>query len=420
MRRRLALAIVGVTAGAIVLFAIPLGIALQKVYRDEDLIRLERDTVAATRGIDVSQRGDPVEVPPSKDRRVVYSRAGAVLAGKAEPTDRAVAADAIGSGRPVVHNSGGRMVAAVPILNNERVTGVLVASRSGTNAAHDTHQAWLLLAALAAAVMVAAAVAALLVSRGLSRPLERLAVSARRLGHGDFSVRAPRSGVPEVDDVAQALDTTAGRLDGLVTRERAFSSDASHQLRTPLTALRMELEEAEMNQVGADPAAALRQVGRLESTIDTLLAAARGTRQGGSDTDVVAVAEELESVWRPRLAEDGRRLRLELGPGPLHADADPGVVREILNVLLENACEHGRGSVTLSAEAAGTWARVEVSDEGPGFGANAEHAFERGNSRGGHGIGLALARSLADAEGGRLTIRVAGPGPVVSFMLQRH
>jgi signal transduction histidine kinase len=421
MRRRLALAIVAVTAGAIVLFAVPLGIALRKVYRDEDLLRLERDTVAATRAIDVGPgRGrDPVEIPRSTDRRVVYDRGGHVLAGTAAAGDAAIAREAVRTGRPAVHDGGGGVVAAVPILSSERVTGVLVAARSGAGSSHDTHQAWLLLAALAAAVMLAAIAAALFVARGLSRPLERLAASARRLGVGDFTARAPRSHVPEVDEVAEALDTTAARLGELVTRERAFSADASHQLRTPLTALRIELEGAELKGGGADPVTAMQQVDRLEQTIDTLLAAARRTGAGAAETELVALAEQLEAEWRPRLAADGRRLNLEVDRARLPVAADPAVVREILNVLLENACHHGRGAVTLRLASVDVWGRVEVSDEGPGFGDDPEQAFERGTSRDGHGIGLALARSLAHAEGGALSVLVPGSCPVIAVTLRR-
>jgi signal transduction histidine kinase len=332
--------------------------------------------------------------------------------------DLVVASEAVRSRRPSVRDSGGEVIAAVPILNDERVTGVLVADRSGANAAEDARQAWLLLAALGAAVILAAAAAALLLARGLSRPLERLAGSARRLGLGDFSARAPRTDVAEVNAVAEALDATAERLGDMVARERAFSADASHQLRTPVTALRILLEEAELKREGADAAVALRQVDRLEQTIDTLLAAARGTRGGSETTDLTQIAEEADSIWRPRLAADGRRFQVQAGSGQVPVMASEGVVREILNVLLENAAHHGRGTVTLTVRAGEGWARVEVRDEGPGFGADPERAFERGSSRDGHGIGLALAQSLAHAEGGRLSIPVSGSGSVVVLALQ--
>src|SRR4051794_35641880 len=188
MRRRLALAIAGVATAAVVLFAIPLGVSLRQVYRDEDLLRLERDTVAATRRIDLGAgSGDPIELPRSSDRRAVYDTHGRVRAGRAASADAALARAALRTGRPAVRASHGRLSAAVPLLSGERVTGVLVAARSDAGATEDTRRAWLLLAALAGAAILAAVAAALLLGRGLARPLERLAASARRLGHGDFS-----------------------------------------------------------------------------------------------------------------------------------------------------------------------------------------------------------------------------------------
>jgi signal transduction histidine kinase len=419
VRRRLALAIAGVAAGAVVLFAIPLGVSLRQVYRDEDLLRLERDTVAATRRIDLGAgRGDPIELPRSSDRRAVYDTHGLLRAGRGAPADAGLVRAALRTGRPAERASGGRLTAAVPLLSGERVSGVLVAARSDAGATQDTRRAWLLLAALAGAAILAAVAAALFLGRGLARPLERLAASARRLGHGDFSVRAPRSAVAEVDAVAAALDATAVRLDELVSRERAFSADASHQLRTPLAALRIELEEAELRGVGVDSGAALRQVDRLEQTIETLLSVARDVPQGAGETDLTVVADELESQWRPRLAAAGRPLRLEIGSAPLHAAAHEGVVHEILEVLLDNASRHGGGAVTVTLRRRGAWVHVDVRDEGPGFGDDPERAFERGASRDGHGIGLALARSLAHAEGGRLSVVVPGPDPVISLVLR--
>jgi signal transduction histidine kinase len=419
MRRRLALAIAGVAAGAVVLFAVPLGVALHQVYRDEDLLRLERDTVAATRRIDISRgAGDPIELPRGHDRFAVYDTRGRLLAGTANADDRALARRARMTGRPSVRSAGDQVLAAVPLLSGERVTGAVVAARSGAGAAHDTRRAWLLLAALAAVVILAALAAAVLLGRGLSRPLERLVIAARRLGHGDFTVRAPRSSVPEVDAVATALDATATRLGDMITRERAFSADASHQLRTPLAALRIELEAAELNGSGPDTAIALRQVDRLEQTIDTLLALARDAPRSDAETDVAALADQVESEWRPRLALEGRPLRLDLEPGPLRAVAHEGVVREILDVLLDNALRHGAGAVSLGVRYRDDWLSVEVRDEGPGFGLDPGHAFERGSTRGGHGIGLSLARSLAQAESGGLVVSSAGPEPVVSLVLR--
>jgi signal transduction histidine kinase len=311
MSRRLVLAIAGVAAGAVVLFAVPLGVALHQVYRDDDLLRLERDTVAATRRIDVGRSpGDPIELPRGNDRVAVYDTRARLLAGKPSQGDRALARSARRTGRPTVHSAGDQLLAAVPLLSGERVTGVVVAARSGAGAAHDAHQAWLLVAALAAAVILAALAAAVLLGRGLSRPLERLVIAARRLGHGDFTGPAiVGAGGRCRRDRARRRAT---RLGDLIGRERASSANASHQLRTPLVALRLELEAAELNGTVPDTAIALRQVDRLEQTIETLLALARDAPRSDAETDVAALADQLESEWRPRLALEGRRLRFDL------------------------------------------------------------------------------------------------------------
>ena len=115
--------------------------------------------------------------------------------------------------------------------------------------------------------------------------------------------------MPEVDDVAAALDATAARLGDLISRERAFSADASHQLRTPLAALRIELESIELSGDSApEIAAALAQVDRLQHTIDTLLAVARDTARSDAVTALRPLLDEVESRWRGRLAADGRPL----------------------------------------------------------------------------------------------------------------
>jgi signal transduction histidine kinase len=294
----------------------------------------------------------------------------------------------------------------------------VLAVRSDDSAASDARGAWLVLGVVALAIIAAAALAAALLGRRLARPLERLAAAARRLGHGDFSVRSERSGIPEVDEVGAALNATAGRLDELVQRERSFSADASHQLRTPLQALRLELEALELR--GAAPpeiAAAITQVDRLTSTIDTLLAVARDAEHREGAADIGALVDDAEARWRGALAASGRPLRVRVQTDSARARASAPVVSEVLDVLLANAERHGAGEVTVTVHQRDGWLAVDVADEGEGF-EDPARAFGRRSGEGkGHGIGLALARSLATAEGGRLTIPDPGPRPIVRLTL---
>ena len=418
MRRRLVLAIGGVAAVAVLLFAVPLALVIQRNYRDEEMLRLQRDTVAATRAIDVGTGADPIELPASRDALAVYSAGGRRIAGRSGPaTADAVVRESLRDGKPAQRDDGGRLTVAVPLVVGERVTGAVRAERDDAAATEAARDVWWTLLAVAAGVVGLAVLAALVLGRRLARPLERLAVEARRLGQGDFSVRAERSGVPEVDDVAAALDAAAARLGDLISRERAFSSDASHQLRTPLAALRIELESIELSGDSApEIAAALAQVDRLQHTIDTLLTVARDTARSDAVTALRPLLDEVESRWRGRLAADGRPLAVRVEPAGAMARVSGPVLNEILEVLIDNAYRHGAGAVAIHVREASGSLAVDVADEGAGLPGSTEAAFAR-RSGNGHGIGLALARSLADAEGGRLTVTRAAPEPVFTLLL---
>jgi len=137
MRARLIVAIAGVAAAAVAFLAVPLGLVLQNNYRDDELLRLQRDTVAATREIDLSAGGDPVEVPPTSDTLAVYDRAGKRVAGRGPRTADSLVQEAIRSGRIADQHVEGEFAVAVPLLTNERVTGAARAVRDGFNAGSE-------------------------------------------------------------------------------------------------------------------------------------------------------------------------------------------------------------------------------------------------------------------------------------------
>jgi signal transduction histidine kinase len=255
-------------------------------------------------------------------------------------------------------------------------------------------------------------------ARRLAAPLEDLEHSARRLGDGDFSVRSRTGGIAEIDSVGAALDTTAARLDDLLARERAFSADASHQLRTPLAGLRLRLEAA-LEQPQEDPrpaiAASLADADRLEAIIDELLTLARA---GQADRiDLRRLLGELSLDWSARLALHGRDLEVRIDPNAPDPYASAAAVRQVLAVLVDNATTHGRGTVTVSVREAAGAVGIDVADAGPGVQEPDGHIFtSRADRRDGHGIGLALARRLAEAEHGRLELTRSSP-PVFTVLL---
>jgi signal transduction histidine kinase len=272
---------------------------------------------------------------------------------------------------------------------------------------------WLLIAALSGGGVLTAIALAAIQARRLGRPLEMIARRSEQLGDGDFSVRAGQFGVAEIDAIARGLDSSAERIAELVAREREFSLNVSHQLRTPLTALRLRLEEAaslgDRDAAAAELQAALLEADRLETTIAALLAHARQATLGDLVTvNLASVLREHARSWEPVFARADRVLDVRTDADVI-TQASRGTVGQVLDVLLDNALRHGTGTVRARARADGRAAVVAISDNGPGITeADADRVFERGASRtGGTGIGLHLARALAQADGGALHI-VAG------------
>lgn len=424
MRRRILVSLVGLTALAVIVFGVPLAYAARRLYHDEEVQRIQREAAEAAQHVPdtFAAGGDPVELP-SEDHIVftLYDASGRrVTARGPASADETVRAALRGS--VADRSASGSLVAAVPVPRQEHVAGAVRAAAPSSIVTDRVRRAWLAMAALGAAAVGISALIGLWQSRRLTRPVDRLARSATQLGQGDFSVRAAPAGVPELDAVADALDSTATRLDTILARERSFSADASHQLRTPLAALRMQLEMARLDAT-VDRATlideSLAEVDRLENTIDDLLALARDTHEGRAPLTVDAVVEELDQSWHGPLAADGRPLRTMVDSGTPTVHASAAAVRQVLDVLVDNAATHGSGTVTLRARAAGTGLAIEVSDEGAGIpGDDPERVFERRRTDDHrHGIGLALARSLAEAEGGRLVIERAAPEPVFAIVL---
>jgi signal transduction histidine kinase len=257
---------------------------------------------------------------------------------------------------------------------------------------------------------------ALALARRLTRPLADLVEDATRIGDGDFTASTHRTGLPEVDQVAAALTTTAGRLSDLIAREQAFSADASHQLRSPLAALRLTVE-SELAHPRADPTDALEEalteIERLERTIDEFLVLARETSPERHPIDLGRTLDQLVRRWETALTGDRRRLVSERAWALPPVRVSDAAVSHVLDVLVGNARLHGAGDVVVAARAHHGAVSVTVSDDGPGI-RHPDNLFVRRQPEArGTGIGLALARRLAEAEGGRLVLKRNGPGGTV-------
>jgi signal transduction histidine kinase len=281
----------------------------------------------------------------------------------------------------------------------------------------------LLLVAAALAAFAAAAGIAYLQARRISRPFGELASTAERLGAGDQRPRHRRYGVAELDRIAEVIDHSSDRVSRIMAKERRLAADASHQLRTPLTALSMRLEEiseaADMATVKEEAAIALTQVERLTDVVQRLLTDSGDSRaeSAGAPTDIDLIIRQQIFEWRPAFRSARRIIGVDGGRGLLAA-ATPGSFAQVLATLLENSLMHGAGPVTIRTRTAGGSVVIEVSDEGPGVPPElGARVFERAVSgRASTGLGLFVARELAEADGGRLELLQQRPAVFALFL----
>ena len=402
MRRRILTVALSAVVLAVALLGVPLAIAIERNAMTQERGELERAALQAAVAVSPTYRsGDPVELPATEDSMLVglYSAAGTRVTG-AGPTSLEPTLAAARRGKVVNGSSSRDLIEAVPVSVDENVIGIVRASSTRAAVRSTVVHELLALVALAVLALVLAGCFAFWQARRLAGPMRTLADAAAKLGAGDFSVRVPVSGVPEIDSTGEALTSTAERLSEQIARERAFAAQASHQLRTPLTRLRLELEAGlRAGAAGLDAAVhdALTTADHLSGTIDDVLALARGPHGPVSTFDVEALLAECVDQWRGVFATDDRPLQLVVDAPPA-ASASRVAVRQILQVLIDNAYRHGRGTVTLTARESGGAVAVDVADRGSG-----EVGWPAPGATPGR-LGLVMARNLAASQGGRLLL----------------
>ena len=422
MRSRILRATFAAVVCAMLLFAIPLAVAAFQLYQQDEVRELERlaEHVAVMVPAEVHSARDAMVLPPTEsDTRLgVYDTAAHRVWGAGPATGDAPVTAAL-QGRISSLNHGQDLVVAVPVGSGDQVRAAVRASAHASDPLRRAVITWLGMLALAMLALAVAALVAIRSSQRLARPLEVLASIAGRLGSGDFSARAPGSAVPEIDAVGGVLNRAAERIAGLLERERAFSADASHQLRTALAGVRLELDSA-LQRHEIDPYAAMRaameSVDRMEHTVVDLLALARDMPVRGH-LDIAAVLAEVERRWRGELAAAGRPLRVVVDEDLPEAVGSSAAARQVLDVLVANAATHGRGEVLVRVRDAAGVPAIDVEDEGSGIPEGLEVFDRRCPGALGHGIGLALARSLAEAEGGRLLLARRSPHPRFTWLI---
>jgi signal transduction histidine kinase len=409
MRRRLLFSTLAVAVTAVLLFGLPLAFVMSQLQVSAAHQQVQRDATTVARALqnrvrsglpaDIADAADAARSLP--DRYVSISRDGMkpVSFGELPARGSAIVARAVTRDFRVI-------VVSDRAVETAGVTGALA-----------------LIGSLAILAMGVAVGLAMIQAKRLTRPLQELAGAADRLGSGQAQPLGRRYGVPELDRVAEGLDGSAERISELLASEREFAADASHQLRTPLTALSMRLEEmlAAADQpevVREEGAAALLQTERLGEVVSQLLGRTR--RSAGGMPELVPIDDVIAQQvveWDPAFRRKNRKLEVA-GEKSLTAYVMPGTLAQVIATLLDNALVHGEGTVTLRTSQTPKSVVIEVRDEGNGVPAElAPRIFERNVSGkpGGTGLGLALARSIAAADGGRVVLVRPLPAVFAAF-----
>ena len=317
---------------------------------------------------------------------------------------------------------------ALPVASATGVQGVVRITYPQSVVDDRIRHIWLLLLATGGVVLGIVFLVSLLLARSMTKPLGDLQQAAVRLGAGDLATRAEvPKGPAEVTVLAQSFNATAARLEQLVGSQRAFVADASHQLRTPLAALRLRLEclEAEVPEgVADDLDGALDEVARLSRLVDGLLVLARA-EQAVSVPGAVPLEDVIDGrceAWDAFAAERHVHILADVRGVPVAA-ATAGRLEQVVDNLLNNALEVAppRSTVRISGQDRGVWVELRVSDEGPGMTREQrERAFDRfwqsgearrdGRPNGHFGLGLAIVRELVVSDGGDVALEESESG----------
>ncbi len=457
MTRRLILSYVLLAAFVLVIVELPLGLTYAARAQDRLLADIERDArVLAGLVEERVESGDGAAVATiteqyaeeSRGRVVVTDPEGIGLVDTDRPDDPPrdfstrpeIAAALAGTQATGIRRSDTLdeelAYVAVPISSDGQLNGVVRVSFPTEEVREQVRDNWLRLGLLSVLVLAGAASLGWLVARWATGPVEQLEDGARRLADGDLSGRAEvEHGPPELQHLAITFNDMAARLEVLVRSQRAFVADASHQLRTPLTALRLRIEslEATMDDRGdpdtarADLEAIDAELERLGQLVEGLLALARSESATGTVVvDAAELAEDTITRWSALAEEQGVMLVLDAPPSA-PARCVAGGLEQVLDNLLDNAlvvAPHG-SAVQMEVSDELDAVRVSVRDHGPGLSladrARATDRFWRapGAPSGGTGLGLAIASELVTVSGGSLTLEdpAEGPGLAVEIRL---
>jgi signal transduction histidine kinase len=456
MRRRLLFSYLSLTLFVLLALELPLGVSFANAEHRRLVSQVETEAfaIALRAAAPLSAQTEQSDEELARLVNGLYRRSGhglvvvgqdgAVIAsaGGGEPnegedasTERSVAAAL--SGRRLTHerDSGGEhklLSATVPVLDGREAVGAVRVSASLEVVARRVRDNWVLLAILGGVVAAVVLLVSVLLARSFSRPLRALDEGAVRLGQGDLQARVPvPKDPPELRGLAESFNATAERLETLVRSQQSFVADASHQLRTPLAALSLRLEnlEAEEEFHVEDLEGALAEARRLSQLVDGLLAMARAedAPAASADIELEPLVDGRVLAWHAVAAERG--VDIITNVDPVAVRSVPGRLEQVLDNLISNALDVAPSGTAVRVESRLEHDRVilEVRDAGPGMTPEQRaRAFDRfwraepaRKDIGGFGLGLAVVRRLVMADRGTVELRAAPEGGLAVMLRLR-
>jgi signal transduction histidine kinase len=450
MTRRVAAALVVLTLALLVAAVVPLALGAIAHERDSFIQDTAR-SAASISGIAEARLGDGIADDPALsaalvtvarqgDELLLLNSVGHVVVWQGIPQDpdwRQLVAQSTQQNDPTTELTNDRVIAVQTVWDDGKLSGTaigtVVLERPTGPLNQNIANLWLYLVGLSGAALAAALFIAIYFARWVSRPLARLDSAARKIAYGDLTVRAKTGyGPPELRRMAATFNMMAGRLEALVHGHRAMLADASHQLRTPLTALRLRLDLLAADSApaaAAELAGAQEEIARLSRLVDGLLATARAeaVTEQLEQIDVVEAAGERVAAWQPVADGNGVKLLTE-APSPAQpvlVALGAGHLEQILDNLIDNAIDAiaaEGGTVRVSVAKSESAVTLTVADDGPGMTPHERsRAFLRytTGSQNGTGLGLAIVHRLVTANGG--TIKLADtPGGGLTVEVEFH
>lgn len=424
MRGRLSLTSLAVTSLVVLAFLVPLSLLVRDLARDRALSAAETEAESIARFIAVIGPSRGVEQAvgalgsaDSDFGSSVILADGSVLGSDLRPGEDPIGAAA--SGNTVRAAVDGGQSVYVPILQSDGSLIIVRVFVPTEEMEEGVFRSWVILALLGLVLIGIAVVVADRLARSIVAPVQDLSDVAAALGRGNLDARVDPAGPRELREVGMEFNLLAERVEQLLQAERETAADLSHQLRTPLFALRLD---AEALPPGSARDRVLDAIDELSRHIDFVIREARREvrRRPGTGGDLASIVLQRTTFWQALGDEQGRSMEIDVPEGPIVVAVPPGDLQAMLDALIENVFAHTPEGTDLAIqlEAKGSEAQLTIHDDGPGF--HDRSVVSRGaTGGGGTGLGLDIARRTAESVGGSLSLgssnRLGGAAVTVAF-----